>query len=355
MTPRFIPSLIFAAAAAGIFPCPILAEEPKRESAGPGPVLVPFDFYPTHRKELGLNEDQAHEMQRLAEGMRDSGQKLEAERRERTRALQEVMAQSPIDSEKALDRFQAVLKAENEMKALQFRSGLAMRKVLSPEQTAKLELLAKKQIGEGGDANRAIRERLDQVREQIRRRAGGGEPPREVMEGFKQIEQSARQGRMGEAKEQLEAMLHHLRDEPGSQASADGKPTGEAQRAEREQQMRGIKEKMEHTEDPEQRERLQQQLRKLSAVEGQARKSSESDSQKVEGPSHASGAKVEKLMREIGEAAKRTDNPELREQLQGALKGLREATESGNREAVEKIMRAVEPALRNAAGDDHTE
>ena len=167
---------------------------------------------------------------------------------------------------------------------------------------------------------------------------------------MEQIEQSAKQGRMGEAKGQLEAMLRQLRNEPGSHQSADGKPTGDAQAKEREQQMRGIKEKLAHTDDPEQREQLQQQLRKLSAVEERSRSSSKSESPKSEGQPHAGREGLEKRMREIGEAAKRTDNPELREQLQGALKGLREAAESGNHEAVEKIMRGIEPALRKASG-----
>lgn len=341
MKHRFIPAILTAIVVAGTFACPIIAEEPKRESAGPGPVLVPFDFYPRHREELRLNEDQVREMQRLAEGMRDSGQKLEAERRERTKAFQELMAQSPIDSEKAMDRFQAVLKAENEMKVLQLRSGIAMRNALTSEQAAKLQPLAQKERASQGGQNPAeIREMFQQVKEEIRKRSEG-EPPREVVERMEQIERAARQGRMGEAKGQLEAMLRHLRNEPGSHPSADGKPTGDAQRAEREQQMRAIKEKIEHTDDPEQRERLQQQMRKLSGGKEHERSASPSDAPK-EG--------LEKRMREIGAAAKRTDDPELREQLHGALKGLREAAESGNHEAVEKIMRAIEPALRKAAG-----
>ena len=350
MKPQLIRALTLAVLAAATFTRVAVAEEPSRSSAK-GAVFLPFDFYPKHREALGLNEEQVREMQRIADGMRDSGQKLEGERRERTKALQEVMTRNPVEPENAMERFRAVLEAENEMKRLQFRNALAMRKLLSPEQTAKLESLAKKQSGEGGDAKRAIRERLDQVREEIRKRAGGGEPPRDVMERFKQIEQAARQGQMEEAKEQLGAMLRHLRDEPGSRWSQESKHPKDTPPAKMntEKQMRSIKQKLEHADNPEDRERFQQQLRKLTALLERDRDSSKSTFPKEERGSSDGDDGQEKRVREDDKSPKRADDHELRERLQGALGRLREAAESENPEALEKILRSIEPALREVS------
>jgi hypothetical protein len=347
MIPKFIPALTLTVLTTATFTCTVTAEEPSRATVK-GAVFLPFDFYPKHREALRLNEEQVREMRRIAESMRDSGHKLEAERRKRTQALQDVMAHHPVEPENAMEPFRAVLETENEMKQLQFRNALAMRKLLSPEQIATLESLAKQQGGEGGDAQRAIRERLDQVRAEIHKRAGGGEPPREVMERFKQIEQAARQGRLGEAKEQLGAMLRHLRDEPGSRWSGEGKPSKDPKRpkAEAEEQIQSIQQKLEHADNPEDRERLQQKLSKLRALEERDPSSLEPSISKKEKASRDDDEGQEKRVREGEESAKRTNEHELRERLQVALRRLREATESESPEALKKIMRTIEPALR---------
>jgi Spy/CpxP family protein refolding chaperone len=115
----------------------------------PGAVFVPFDFYPRHREELGLNEEQVREMQRIADGLREAAKKSEAERARHTKALQEVVSRNSIDLQQAMECFQAVLNAENELKALQFRGGLTMRNALSPEQFGRLESLATKEVPRG--------------------------------------------------------------------------------------------------------------------------------------------------------------------------------------------------------------
>jgi hypothetical protein len=158
--------------------------------------------------------------------MRETTQKLEGERAKRTKALQESMAQTPIDVEQAMERFQGVLNAENELKALQFRSGIAMRNVLSPVQLKKVQVLAAKEgaLREGG-VSAQFNERLEQLRAEIHKRFPG-EPPLEIVAWIEQIKRTAKAGRYGEAKNQLEHLLLHLRGEskPGSAASAQ--PSG---------------------------------------------------------------------------------------------------------------------------------
>src|SRR6266511_2239146 len=182
-------ALTIVVLAVGGFGHRIMAEEAARDSAAQVPVFLPFDFYPRHREELGLNEEQVREMQRIADGMREAAKKSEAERARRTKALQEVVSRNPIDLEQAMESFQAVLNAENELKALQFRGGLTMRNALSPEQFGKLQSLAPKESASRRVEVRAeFHERLQQLKREVHQRLGG-EPPREIMERIEQIEE----------------------------------------------------------------------------------------------------------------------------------------------------------------------
>jgi Spy/CpxP family protein refolding chaperone/ribosomal protein S20 len=342
-------SILIATLTAGALRQPVMAEEPSRATVAYGVIFLPLDFYAKHREALGLSEDQMHELQRIAEGMREPAQKLEGLMHERTKAMHEAISQNPIDPEKAMDRFQEVLKAENEMKALQFRARIAMRKVLTSEQFSKVGSIVKKAAAaQGGAASGEMREMFEQVRREIAKRSGGGAPPRELVEKLEQIEQAVKHGHEEEAKQQLKGILHQLREEHGSGEPAKAKRAEGSERpgAGIEQEMRKIAEAIEHTTDPEQRERLQKQMGKLRESQERARASS-GGKRPDEGAAGAEG--LEKRMREIAEAAKRTDNPERRERLQGALKALREATESGNREAIQDIMRAIEPVLREVS------
>ena len=201
------------------------AEEARPDPSVKATIFLPFDFYGRNREALGLNADQARELERLAESIREPAKKLEGERAARTRALMETMTKSPVDLDVAMTRFQAVLEAENEAKSLQFRAGIAMRNTLNSEQLRQLHILAMKDGGaRASGAAAMLNERIQQLRAELHKREGG-EPGREVMAQLKQIEQTAREGRAGEAKAQLEELLRQLRrqDDPGAQAPAASK------------------------------------------------------------------------------------------------------------------------------------
>jgi hypothetical protein len=55
---------------------------------------------------------------------------------------------------------------------------------------------------------------------------------------------------------------------------------------------------------------------------------------------------LEQFMKVLGEAAKRTDNPELRTRFEGAIQKIRGAAERGDPDAVRAVMKSIEPALR---------
>jgi hypothetical protein len=132
------------------------------------------------------------------------------------------MSQDSIDPKTAMELFEAVLKVENELKALQFRNGIKMRNLLKPDQVAKLRPIASKDKASGIAATSGVLdEKLQQLRSEIRKRSHGGEPPRDVVARLEQIEQLARQGRVGEARTQIDQMLRDLRNPAGPAASVD--------------------------------------------------------------------------------------------------------------------------------------
>ncbi len=222
------PLLAFLIASGALAPGASAGESKPGSSPASAPSklsFVPFDFYPRHRDELGLTEEQMAEMQRLSDQMSASAEALEQERRERTKALQDAMAQDSIDPKQAMELFEAVLKVENELKALQFRNGITMRNLLTPEQVAKLQPIAAQDKASGiASTSGVLDQKLQQLRAEIRKRSHGGEPSREVVGRLEQIEQLARKGRVDEARTQIDQMLRDLRSEAGPAAAGDSQP-----------------------------------------------------------------------------------------------------------------------------------
>lgn len=286
-----VPTLVLTALAAGSLWQSALAEEPPRRAPAGPPVMIPFEAYAKHGKAIGLSEDQMKELGRVAEGMGDSARKLEGERRQRTEALQEVLAQRPIDLEKAVERFQAVLKAEDEMKALQFRSGLTVQNMLSPDQVEKVRAIAAKvqgsrEGGPGGIDPGALLGKLDQLRGELRKRSGG-ELSKENVQTLERIEQAAQQGKLDEARKQMEGLLAQL---GGKENERQPSPSELKDAADK------TKAKIAETSDPERREKLEQQLAKIQAMQDRQAANSEpirreKNAQKSEGDSKDKGGK----------------------------------------------------------------
>lgn len=226
MNRRIFPILALAVLSVSGIHTAALCEEAPPGAKASAPIFVPFDFYPRHQKSLGLTEDQRRAMQRIAESVQLDAQKLEREREKRTHALQEAVGQSPVDVERAMASFRAVLEAENELKALQFRSGLAMRNALTPEQLGKVQALAAKDGADRvGGARAELSRRVQQLRSEIAQRSGGKVSP-QTLARIQRIEESTREGRFAEAKNELEAVLRQLRGEP-----EPGSPAGDVSKS----------------------------------------------------------------------------------------------------------------------------
>jgi hypothetical protein len=392
-----LPTLIATALITGGLSQSAPAEEPPRRAPAGPPMLIPFEAYAKHREAIGLSDDQVKELSRIAEGMGEAGRKLEGERRERTEALQEAVSQRPIELEKAMERFQAVLKVEDEMKALQFRSGLAVQNLLSPEQAAKLQAIAAKVQGSrdgsalGNDAS-AVREKLEQLKGELRKR-GGGELSKETVNSLERVEQAAQAGKLEEARKQLEGLLAQLGQEgdarrKGTKETADRQPSA----ADIERMISKTKSELAEASDPEKRERLQQQLAKLHAMqerlatastperpeksafkgEGENKEKGtfkKGDSEtKEKGPFKGDGETKLKSKQPDGQEkgalkgegevkgkfdknAENTKRPdlELRKRVEVALAEFQEAKAAGNREGMEKITKSIESLLRESA------
>lgn len=305
------------------------ADEPARVTVAHGIMFLPLDFYPKHREELGLSADQVQEMKHILEDLHKSSEGLARELHERTQALQEVMAESSVNMDQAMARFKAVMRVEEEMKALQFRTRLVMRKVLKPEQLEKLQDLVAKarqsrseQMNPGKMQAGDLLEKLQQVRQQINQRFDG-QVPRELVAHLERVEKTARQGNPVEAEEQLDAVLREL---------SGGKESGRANDDKFRQQIEKMEQAIEKTSDPERREQIEKQIKKLRQVQ-------QSNSQSKESLEHRE--ELERQIRQISEFAEQSDNLELRERLHDALRKLREAAAAENSEVVGDIMRSV--------------
>lgn len=203
-----------------------VGQEAKAVGKDSAPIFVPFDFYARHHKALGFSEEQRRALKQITDSLQKEARRLEEERGKRTQALQAAIAQNPVDVERAMAAFGAVLEAENELKALQFRGGLTMRNVLTPEQFSQVQALAVKDGADRiGGARAALSRRLQDLRDEVRQRTGG-QPPREIIERIQLIEQATQEGRFSEAKSQLESVLRKLRGEPepGSPTDVSQKP-----------------------------------------------------------------------------------------------------------------------------------
>ncbi|HEV7404283.1 MAG TPA: hypothetical protein VGO11_15180 [Chthoniobacteraceae bacterium] len=389
-----LPTLLLTALAAGSLWQSALAEEPSRRSLATPSMLFPFDVYAKHREAIGLSEDQVKELRRIAEGMGDAARKLEGERRERTEALQEAVAHRPIELDQAMQRFQGVLQVENEMKALQFRSGVAAQNLLSPEQAAKVQAIAAKTQGsrDGSNAGNeagALREKLEQLKGELRKR-GGGELSKDAVGTLERVEQAAQQGKLEEAKKQMEGLLAQLGRQGEARKGKEPATNAQPSAADIAQELGKVEKEVANTSDPEKRERLQQQLAKLHKMqeilaansdpsrrekstfkgdddkgkqpdrpekgpfkgdgEGKDKTAPKKDSEnKDKAPLKGDGENKEKgKFDKNAENTKRPD-PELRKRVEGALAEFQEAKAAGNREGMEKITKAIESLLRDSA------
>ncbi len=323
MKTKHVLSFALALSIVGSLPQEALANEPARSSVSQGIGFLPLDFYLDRRESLGLDEDQVAGLEQVLAGMREPGERIAEMIQNRQRALEEAVAENPVNREKTEERFEAVIHAENEMKSLQFRSRLEMRSILRPAQYEKVvAMAAKARSQESSSGSGQLQEELNRILHIVKERSGG-KVPQDVIERLEQIRKIARERQLKEAEEQIDAILRDL-----------GK--GEYQdHSELESELRKMHETLEKADDPLQRERIEQEIQKLrQARAGRTPKA------RQEG-----GEGMEKTMRILAEAAERTDNPKVREQLGTAMDKLRGAMESGNEQVAKEILRAVKPLL----------
>lgn len=101
------------------------------------PRLVKPETLTTHRETLAFTTEQEAELTRLYESAKTEAGPLEEAVREEKLALSKVLRGEPLETSAAESHFSALLAAENQLKQWQFKTLLALRGVLTPEQIEK--------------------------------------------------------------------------------------------------------------------------------------------------------------------------------------------------------------------------
>ena len=91
-------------------------------------------FYSQNRQELKLDASQSETLRQTLVDMNRSLSQAEATMTERAQALQDAIKDSAQSPEEVEQRLNALMKVENEVKAIRFHAGLAARRMLRPEQ-----------------------------------------------------------------------------------------------------------------------------------------------------------------------------------------------------------------------------
>jgi Spy/CpxP family protein refolding chaperone len=108
------------------------------------PRLVKPETLTAHRETLAFTSEQETELTRIYESAKAEAGPLEEAVRKEEAALTELLRGETLETGAAESNFSALLAAENQLKQLQFKTLLALRGVLTPEQIEKATALESK-------------------------------------------------------------------------------------------------------------------------------------------------------------------------------------------------------------------
>lgn len=121
-------TLIIALAALTLVPCVDALDLPR---------LIKPETLTAHREALAFTSEQETELTRIYESAKEEARPLEEAVRKEESALQDLLRKETLEPGSAEANFSALLTAENQLKQLQFKTLLALRAVLTPEQIEK--------------------------------------------------------------------------------------------------------------------------------------------------------------------------------------------------------------------------
>jgi Spy/CpxP family protein refolding chaperone len=108
------------------------------------PRLIKPETLTAHRETLAFTAEQETELTRIYESAKAEAGPLEEAVRKEEAALTELLRGESLETGAAESNFSALLAAENQLKQLQFKTLLALRGVLTPEQLEKAAALESK-------------------------------------------------------------------------------------------------------------------------------------------------------------------------------------------------------------------
>jgi Spy/CpxP family protein refolding chaperone len=194
-----------------------LAEDAPPSARALNPIeaqLFPPDFLFAQRETLGLSEAQLQDLQALVQDVQPKFEALKGQMEERSKAVVEAIQQPKPDVAKVQEKLRAMLTQENEMKVLQIGLMLNLRNKLTSEQLAKALELRPRGFAQNTNPAEGLAERLQakfqKLRAAVEARAAGGEPPVELVEKARAIQQLVQNNKPLEAEQQLDALLATL-------------------------------------------------------------------------------------------------------------------------------------------------
>lgn len=112
-------------------------EDPFRDAFFPPEIAI------HHAEELGISDAEKQEIHQLLESQKAAYEEAHKDRTAAADALADVLEAHPSDKDAVLDKFDALLAAENAMKRLHVQAMVAVRNSLTKEQLAKINDLKK--------------------------------------------------------------------------------------------------------------------------------------------------------------------------------------------------------------------
>ena len=121
---------------------PAAAQAVPRAEADPfAAVLFPPELIMRHARAIRLNDEQRTTITRHIEQLQSRVVKMQWQLTEQMQALQETLARSGVDQDRAIDQLNRVLDTEKDIKKAHLEMLIRIKNVLRPEQQAELTRL----------------------------------------------------------------------------------------------------------------------------------------------------------------------------------------------------------------------
>jgi len=209
------------------FAIALAADKPPKSDPFAGLLAAP-DQLMKGREQLGLDAAQQKRLREIHDANFPAYREKTAAVPEAQSALRAVLEKQPLDEKEATARFDALLAAERAVKEIEFRTLVAARAVLTPEQFGKMGMLQRGTSSSKSTDSREseIKEKLERLQAIIKERERAGKPPREHEKALRELERAVREKDIEKAEPLVNELLRALGEKPAGAAPGMDKGTG---------------------------------------------------------------------------------------------------------------------------------